>query len=223
MLFRSAVGKRENQLIKTALDRLAVINAGKSHYADDEPFIVPGASYNAGNNKFFTEDIKLMSHTHEAWPLLRPDGSIVTQIVYSVRVPEDTTSLTPSLEKGALKTTVRTFLSSFAIRVNDDYGYDEDSVHGVDWTSSYSSPPGNVEGIAVPLLTMGMTGHYEYLAAETIYKNAKSPDKTLVFVEGASHGYTTCTKCEKYPGQYGDTMKTIYDYVDGWLSKKGRF
>jgi hypothetical protein len=32
-----------------------------------------------------------------------------------------------------------------------------------------------------------------------------------------------CTKCEKTPGQFGDTVKTTYDYVDGWLSKAGRF
>jgi hypothetical protein len=70
---------------------------------------------------------------------------------------------------------------------------------------------------------MGMTGHWEYLAAETIFEHAKSTDKKLVFVEGATHIYTTCTKCEKYPGQFGDTVKTTYDYVDSWLSEKGRF
>jgi hypothetical protein len=38
------------------------------------------------------------------------------------------------------------------------------------------------EGISVPLLTLGMTGHWEYLASET-----------------------------------------IYDYIDKWLSRPGRF
>jgi hypothetical protein len=221
--FLSAEGKRNEQLIKTALDRLGAIEAGRSRYADEEPFIVPGANFQGGNNKLFAQDVRLMSHTRKAWPLLRPDGSVVTQVVHSVRVAENPKSLTPSFVRGALKTTVRSFLSTYAIRVNEDYGYDQDSVHGIDWTSSYSCPPSNIEGISVPLLTMGMTGHWEYLASETIFEHAKSADKTLVFVEGATHDYAPCTKCEKYPGQFGNTEKTTYDYVDSWLSKKGRF
>jgi hypothetical protein len=70
---------------------------------------------------------------------------------------------------------------------------------------------------------MGMTGNWEYLAAEIIYDHARSADKTTAFVEGASHNFDACTKCEKYPGQFGDTLKTTYDYIDSWLSAKGRF
>jgi len=122
-----------------------------------------------------------------------------------------------------LNTTVRNFLIDNAVRVSDDFYYDEDSVHGVDWTSTYASPPGNVEKIRVPSLFMGMTGSYEYLAAETIYNNSAAKDKSLAFVEGASHMYGVCKQCEKTPGQYGDTIKTLYDYADKWLSQKGRF
>jgi hypothetical protein len=221
--YQGAEGKRNDLLIKAALDRLAAIKAGKSRYNDDEPFFVPGASFYGANNKLFPQDVELMSHTRKAWPLLRADGSVVTQVVHSVRVPENTASLTGSMERGALKTTVRTFLSTYAVRVTDDYGYDADSVHGVDWSSCYSCPPANVEGIGVPTLVMGMTGHWEYMASETIFEHSKSADKTLVYVEGATHNYITCTNCEKYPGQFGNTMKTTYDYVDSWLSKKGRF
>lgn len=221
--FLSAEGKRNNQLIQAAQDRLAALNAGKARYRDDEPFTVPGAGFRGNNNKLFSEDIQLMSHTRNPWPLLQKNGSQVTQIVHSVRVPENPDSLTSFVIRGGLRTTVRTFLSTYALRVTSDYGYDEDSVRGIDWSSSYSCPPGNVEGIKVPLLTVGMTGHWEYLAAETIYEHAKSVDKTLAFVEGAQHLYTTCKECEKYPGQFDNTEKTTYDYVDRWLSKKGRF
>ena len=31
---------------------------------------------------------------------------------------------------------------------------------------------------------------------------------------GATHNFTTCTKCEKTPGEFGDTVKTTFDYVD---------
>jgi hypothetical protein len=218
--FLSAEGKRNNELIRKAQDRVAAIEAGNGLYDDDEPFIVPGATFL--NNKLFSQDIKLLSHSQRPWPLLHADGTVTTEIIHSVRVPENTQN--PShLMRGALKTTVRSFLSSYAVRVHDDFGYDEDSIHGVDWTSSYSSPPGTAEGITVPFLALGMTGHWEGLAAETIYDHAKSTDKTLAFVEGASHMYFPCKQCEKTAGQFGDTVKTTYDYVDGWLSNKGRF
>ena len=70
---------------------------------------------------------------------------------------------------------------------------------------------------------MGMTGSFEMGSAETIHNHVKSADKTLVYIEGASHGYTPCKRCEKTPGQFGDTVKTVYDYADQWLSKPGRF
>jgi hypothetical protein len=221
--FQAEVGHRETRLIATALDRLAIINAGNGRFSDDEPFVVPGASYPGFNNKLFAQDTRLLSHTRKAWPVLHKDGTMTTQIVHTVRVPDNATSDTSSLQRGALKTTVRNFLSTYALRVTDDFGYDEDSVRGVDWLSSYTVPPGNVQSVTAPLLTMGMTGHWEYLTAELIFEHAKSADKTIVFVEGANHSLTTCTRCEKTAGEFGDTLKTTFDYVDSWLSKPGRF
>lgn len=52
---------------------------------------------------------------------------------------------------------------------------------------------------AVPSLALGMTGHWEGLAAEKIYDHAKSADKSRAFIEGADHIYRTCTKCETTP------------------------
>ena len=221
--FQTAVGKRNNRLVQTAEDRLARIDAGQGRFSDDEPLVVVGGDYLGFNNKLFTQDTHLLAHTHRAWPLLRADGSTVTQIVPTVRVPENVTSNTTSLRRGALRTTVRGYLRTLAVRVGDDFSFDADSIHGIDWSSSYALPAGSVRTVTVPLLTLGMTGHWEYLAAEIIYENAKSPDKSIAFVEGATHVFTTCTACEKTPGQFGDTLKTTYDYVDRWLSKPGRF
>jgi hypothetical protein len=61
------------------------------------------------------------------------------------------------------------------------------------------------------------------VAAPSLAQGPMSSDKTLAFVEGASHMYTPCGPCEKSPGQFGDTVKTTYDYVDRWLSQRGRF
>ena len=221
--FQTAVGKRNTRLVQTALDRLAKIEAGQGRFSDDEPLVVPGGDYLGFNNRLFTQDTGLLAHTHKAWPLLRADGSTVIQIVPTVRVPENLTSNTALLRKGALRTTVRGFLRTLAVRVHDDFGFDADSIHGVDWSSSYALPAGSVRTVTVPLLTLGMTGHWEYLAAEIIFENAKSADKSIAFVEGATHVFSTCAACEKTPGQFGDTLKTTYDYVDRWLSKPGRF
>jgi hypothetical protein len=115
------------------------------------------------------------------------------------------------------------FLSTNAIRVSDDFGFDETSIHGVDWASSYTAPFSTIRTVKVPLLTIGMTANWEYLAAESIYENAASSDKTIAFVEGAQHVFTPCRPCEKTPGKFGDTVKTLYDYVDGWLATPSRF
>jgi pimeloyl-ACP methyl ester carboxylesterase len=216
--FQQAQGERNTRLINKAFERLRVIEGGKGRYADDEPFIIPGAEQGFLNNKLYAQDIRLMSHTRKEWPLLKADGDIVTEIVRSLRKPENPRSLTGLYHEGALITTVRNYLNSYAVRIGDDYGYNEDSVYGIDWSSAYSCVPGNIRGVTVPLLIMGMTGNWEYLASETIYENAGSKDKTLVFVEGASHLFTPAVQCERFPGEFGDTQKRVFDYVDEWLS-----
>jgi hypothetical protein len=80
--------------------------------------------------------------------------------------------------------------------------------------------PPNVEGLHVPLLIMAMTGHYWMVPGEIFFHRAASPDKQLVFVEGASHSLPTCKPCEEFPGQYGDTFKTTFDYVAEWLRER---
>lgn len=64
---------------------------------------------------------------------------------------------------------------------------------------------------------LGMTGSYEFLAAEQIYENIKSENKTMAFVEGASHNFVPQEDAENYPGQFGDTVKICFDYVANWL------
>lgn len=221
--FQKAQGARNNRLVDYALERLRLIESGKGQYADDEPLVIPGANQVFMNNKLYAQDIRLMSHTKDPHPLIHADGSVTTQIVPSMRQAENPDCLTGSLVDGCRIMTVRNYLSSYAVRTTEDYGYGEDGVWGIDWASSYNCPPGNVTGIHVPLLVMGMTAGWEYLASETIYNMAASQDKHIAFVEGATHKFHTAESCEKYPGQFGDTMKTLHDYVAGWLSAPGRF
>jgi Protein of unknown function (DUF1749) len=222
--FQTASGRRLSAALGRAQARFAAILAGKGLYDDDEPFFVPGASFLGSNNKLYTQDQRLLSRSLAAWPLVHKDGSVTTEIIRSVRPATNTQNLSRSMARGALKTSVRGFLSSYATRVTSEFGFGETSeIRGIDWRSNYANSPGNVESISAPILALGMTGGWEGLAAETIYDHAKSPDKSLAFIEGATHLYTPCTRCEQTPGQYGDTIKTTYDYIDGWLSKPGRF
>lgn len=222
--FLAAEGARNMRILAAAQARAAAIKAGKGDFTDDEIFVVAGSSYIGFNNKLYSQDLRLLEHSRQPWPLIRADGSVVTQVIHSVRPPMSRENLSPSFMRGALRTTVANYLSSYATRTTPDFGYGETSeIRGVVWNSNYANPPGNVEQIHVPLLALGMTGGWEGLAAETIYEHAASQDKALAFVEGATHVYTPCKACEKTPGQFGDTVKNLFDYVDGWVSKPGRF
>ncbi|KAJ5305466.1 uncharacterized protein N7443_005126 [Penicillium atrosanguineum] len=103
-------------------------------------------------------------------------------------------------EGGALKTTIKRYLSIFAIRVGDDYILGADGIDGIDYASSNMAPLASIKGVTVPLLTMSMTGHYDYLNAEKLHLNAGSNDTAIAFVEGAQDTINTSTAYESYPG-----------------------
>ncbi|OJD29704.1 alpha beta hydrolase [Diplodia corticola] len=222
--FAAGVNARNTRLINYAQERLAAINNGSGLFADDEPFYIPDASYGYTNNKFFNQDLNYLHHTTHPWKLLHKNGSYTTQIVPSVRVVSTSPSVANQFLSGALKTTIKRFLATLAVTTTANYAYHADGVTGVVWNSSQLTPISAVQGIHVPLLTMGNTGHYEMIAIEKAHLAATaSNDTDIAFVEGAQHTIDTCTECESYPGEFGDTVKTTFDYMDGWLSKPGRF
>lgn len=221
--FQQAQGARNNRILAHALERLATIERGEGLYGDDEPLVIPGANQCFMNNKLYAQDVRLMSHTRQPHKLVHADGSISVEIIRSLRKPENPTSLTGSLEEGGRITTVKNYLSSYAVRTTEDYGYGEDGVRGIDWESSYCCPAGNVAKIHVPLLVAGMTAGWEYLASETLYDRAASADKDIVFIEGANHKFHPAANCEQFPGQFGDTMKLLHDYAAAWLADTARF
>lgn len=221
--FQKAQGERNSRILGHALERLRLIENGEGKYKDDEPLIIPGAAQSFFNNKLFPQDIRLMSHTHEPHPLIHKDGSVTNEIIHSVRKHENNESYTDSFREGARYLTVKTYLSSYAVRTDGDYGFCEDQVTGIDWETSCSAPPGNVRHIGVPLLAVGMTGGWEYLASETIFNMCAGKDKDIAFIEGASHRFVPAEAYEAYPGQFGDTVKLLHDHADRWLSAAGRF
>lgn len=207
--YASAQARRMQSLITSAQQRLKVIEAGKGRYADDEPFDVPGASL--GNGQLWSYDLNLWSRTHAPHWLVRPNGERVFQIVDSLRQPYSTAvSPVPKASAGYL-TTVRRFLNTWAVRPLPDYGYGADYIRGVDYQSSYNSVVANVEKIKVPLLITGMSASQLVVSNETVFDHATSSDKSLIYIEGATHPTTPVA------AKYGDTTWTTVKSLDAWL------
>ena len=217
--YRLAQKRRNDLLIGQALQRLELINSGKGNFRDDEPFFIAAANQPKPNNRMIPQDLHILSHTKGEYDLLHGDGSVTHEQIFSIRAPECDRSFSHIYGMGVNKNTVKGFLSSQALRTTEDFNVLEDDVIGVDWNSSYSTPVGNIEHIHVPALMMGMTGSYEFIAAEMIYEHAPMEDKTIAFVRGASHMFDPNHAAEKFPGEFGDTEKILYDYMAKWMER----
>lgn len=214
---------RNERLIAHALDRLAVLNAGKGYYLDDEPMIVPAAVLFGPNNKLFPQDVRLLSRTAEPQKLIHNGGTVTTGVVHTLRRPRHLQSCAPYLFRGAMHTSVKKFLDSWAVRTEEGYHYDDRRTYGIDFHSAYTCTPGNIAHVTVPTLILGMNASWEFSAVETILQNSGAADKQCGFIEGADHDFYTDHAAERFPGEFGDTTETTYDYVDKWLSAPGRF
>jgi hypothetical protein len=221
-----AQAERMNRLNARALERLAAIRSGHGLYPDDEPF--PVARTQA---RIWQLDTRMVSRTRGAYTVLKANGVSSVEVARSVRVAGVTrgsagaaamsAAENASYHAGAVMYTVKSWLSSNAIGVDPgQYAVTEDALRGIDWSSSATSTPANLGGTHVPLLILAMTGHYWMVPSEIFYESAAAADKELAFVEGASHNLVPCRACESYPGEYGDTVCTIFDYVAAWLGAR---
>lgn len=213
--FFAAQRERSNAIIQRALDRLTLIEQGKGNYVEDEPFLVTGAAQMMVANKLIPQDISLLSHTKRAYPLLHTDGPATNEIICCRRRGRGGKPVTPEL-RFCVMSTVRSYLSNRAVLAGVDYGIHADGVTGVLWDSTYTCTPGNVKHISAPMLILGMTGSYEYLAAEEIWNNAGSHDKTIAFVDGAGHNFHAAGR----EPEFGHTETLVYDACDRWLSER---
>ncbi|MGI6072277.1 MAG: alpha/beta hydrolase [Lachnospiraceae bacterium] len=220
--FFVAQAERNNAIIQKALDRLTIIEQGKGFYADDEPFIIPAAAQFSRCNKIFPQDITIFARTKRAHDLIHADGSITNEIINCVRLPRLANGKAQVMSS-AIISTVKNYLSHNSVRALANYAMKEDEVTGIAWDETYNCTTSNVPHVKCPSLFVGMTGGYEYLASEVLYDRSTSEDKAIAFIEGATHCFDANLEAEKFTGQFGDTKKTLYDYVDIWLSKNGRF
>lgn len=208
--------RRNAQIVSAAQRRLAAIRAGEGMFDDDEPFVVPGATRVPS---LWRPDIGLLERTKSEYLLLQPTR-MVKQTIRSVRPPQGLSRMTSRLAGGALNTTVKRFLNTFATRSRAGYAATADSFAGVDWLSSYNSTPGNLAAVKAPVLVLAMTGHYWIVSAELAFEHSVSRDKSIAFVDGATHGFMPVISAGATQDRYGDTMKTTFDYVGSWLSAR---
>jgi hypothetical protein len=215
-----AQAARMNRLIDGALDKLARMKRNDYPYPDDDIIVIPrggnpGAGPGASAALFIAQpDIAAVHSTSRPEKLLRNDGTVTTEVVKSVYVAD------PKLSRDNLRFgtgtkvyTLRSFLSANAIRARD-------SMEDIDYCSSNNSAVCAVQSISVPVLFAAMGAHYFIRDNERHYDLAKSKDKDFVVIEGAVHGFTPCTACEKTPGQYSNSVKNFFDYVASWLNAR---
>ncbi|HLH96252.1 MAG TPA: hypothetical protein VKW08_14150 [Xanthobacteraceae bacterium] len=215
-----AQADRMNKLIDIARDKLARMKRGDYPYPDDDIMVIPrggnpGAGPGASAALFIAEpDIAAVNSTARPEKLLRNDGTIAREMISSVFVAN------PKLARDNLRFrtgtkiyTLRSFLSAQAIRAGN-------SIDDIDYCSSNNSTVCAVQSISVPVLFAAMGAHYFIRDNERHYDMSASKDKDFIVIEGAVHGFTPCTACEKTPGQYSDSVKNLFDYAAAWINAR---
>ena len=209
-----AQSARMNRLIDIALERMQQIEKGNYRYADDDAFIIPLSD----NARLMRLDPSIDHATSKPRKLIKNDGVIEDCcIVESVRPVSSSPAENASFWEGARILTLRSFLSTRAIRSTN-------SMTGIDYCSSNNSTACNVQHISVPVLVTAMGGHYFLRNTEIFYELARSEDKDFVAIEGAVHGITPCTRCmpegEEYDGRYDNSVANYFDYVADWINAR---
>lgn len=202
-----AQADRMNRLIDDALARMKAMKAGTAMYPDDDAMVLTRFE----GARLMELDPSVHHATAKPARLLKNDGTIVTQVVESVRKPaRGYATRNASFAGGARIMTVRSFLSANAVRAKD-------SMDDIDWCSTNNSTRCAVENISIPILITAMGAHYFIRDSELHYNAAASRDKEFIVIEGATHGMTPCTDCESVPGQYSNSFRNFFDHVTKWI------
>jgi hypothetical protein len=209
-----AQSDRMNALIDKALEIDRKMAEGTYQPADDDAFVF---YRNSARLSDFSTGV--FRGTLNPAKLLKNDGTIVTQVVQTVRIPDPSNREGDQLMgsgngAGVKDLTITSFLTANAIR-------SWHSLDGIYWCSANDTTICAVRYIHVPILVMSMQAHYFIRDGEVVYENGTMADKDFIVVEGATHGGTGCTACTAVTGvDYSNAQKNIYDYVAAWTSAR---
>jgi hypothetical protein len=216
-----AQAARMSERIVAALAAQEKMKKGEYPYPDDDIVIVPGGGNPGagagGDGKLaaLDPDIPELMSTARPEKLLKNDGSIVaTAVVKSVGVPEPGLAVTNrAFDTGTKIFTIKSFLSANAVRATD-------ARDGIDHCSTNNSTTCAVQSISVPIMIAAM-GAYQFIRDdELIFDKSASKDKDYVVIEGALHGFTPCVACETTPGQYSNTVRNLFNYIQTWINAR---
>ena len=213
--YYAAQSKVMNDQLASVLAARERMTKGDYPYPDNDVVLVPFSDQD-GSAGLMLMDPSIPEFMATARPekLLKNDGSIATEMVHSVAVPElGQKERNRLFNAGTKLLTFTSYLSANATRSTNSFD-------GIEHCSSNISTICNVQSIKAPILIAAM-GAWRFIRdQEIMYEVSPSTDKDYIVVEGAVHGYTPCTKCEKTPGQYSNTVKNLFDYIAAWTNKR---
>jgi hypothetical protein len=195
-------------------------------FTDDGVMVIRGAGNpgpgDSGRALLFVLDpnIAAIGTSLEPHKLLKNDGTIVTEIIRSVKAPNQVASgktnpvaANRSFDSGAKIYTYRAFLSTDAMRATN-------SLNGIDYCSSNDSAACALPVISAPLLIETMGANDFVRDNEKMFDSAHSKDKDYIVIEGALHTFDPCVPCETTPGEYSNSKKNLFDYTAAWINKR---
>lgn len=218
--FFAGQSQRLNRIIDAAIRHRDEIKAGTYGYPDNDILLIPrGGNPGAGPAGLmylnaFDPSITSLNSTAREERLLNNDGSITTGIVHSVvRADPSLKQSNGGFDTGTKVLTIRSFLSANAVRSTN-------AVDGTDHCSANNSTVCAVRSISVPVMFAGMGAFLFIRDTETAFDAAASKDKSIIYIAGATHGFTPCTACETTPGEYSNTVRNLFDHVAGWIRER---
>ncbi|MCR0985377.1 alpha/beta hydrolase family protein [Roseomonas populi] len=217
--YYAAQSARMNRLTDDILARRQRIAEGRGPYPDNDIVVIPhGGNPGAGPggaSQLHSLDVAApLRRTLRPQQFLRNDGTVVRQIVNSVSPPElETHATTNSFDRGTKLLSIRSYLSAQAVRSTN-------SLDGIDHCSSNNSTVCAVGVITRPLLVMGMGGYLFIRDSEEEFEAATTADKDLVFIEGATHGFTPCIPCDPNPEAFRNSVRNMFDYIARWTEQR---
>ena len=208
--YYEAQAARMNRLIASAATAVNQLGTGRTPFPDNDVFLIVRAQ---GARLPYADPIADTA-TVSPRKLLKNNGSVVTQIVRTVRPPSlPDAAQNGTFEGGARLLTLKSFLTGNAIRATH-------SMAAIDWCSSNHSTPCAITQIRVPLLVSAMGGNTGIRDNEWLFERAVSRDKDFFVLEGATHNIDPCVECETRRGEYGNSVRNFFNYVRDWINQR---
>ena len=208
--YYEAQSARMNRLIASAGEQASQLGSDRGPFPDDNVFLI----VRAAGARLVDGDVIAETATVKPRKLLKNNGSIVTQIVRSVRPPgRQNPAQNAYFEGGARLLTLKSFLTANAIRSTN-------SMTGIDWCSTNNSTPCALGQIGVPLLVSAMGGNTGLRDNEWLYEMAASRDKDFFVLEGATHNMEPCVECETRKGEYNNVVRNFFNYLRDWMNER---